>query len=393
MLSSTFDDQNIQKKKRCSKSMELENQGVEKKSQEEYEELFKTIIRSRDNLQRAFDAMQSGIMVIDKNYSIRMMNFRSLCLCGESDFRKVIGKSCYQVFQKRSDPCQNCPIQYAFKTQKMPPPIECVMKQKGEDISYQLHIFPLIEAGEMKLAVICQGDFNSERRMREQHINSEKLAAMGILIGKICHEINNFLTSIIATASFVADQFEDNEISDSILREGKRIHKLVQSLTTLSRPPAGKLTHIRLQDLLDTTLSLTRNIVNSMANCRVEKEYQPNSPIILGDAHQIGQVFLNLMINAAQAMQSQQSKGVLTLGTRISPDGEYAIGFLKDNGCGIAEEDKPRIFDPFFTTKVEGTGLGLSVVKDIVEKHHGLIEFHSTINQGTTFEIFLPLAE
>jgi two-component system NtrC family sensor kinase len=388
----TLHNLNIQQNERWSGAMKTENQGFEEKIRE-YEELHETITRSKNNLQRTFDAIQSGITVIDRNYSIKMMNLKSLRLCGESDFRNVIGKSCYQVFQKRSDPCRDCPVQYAFTAEKMPPPIECVMKRNGEDVIHQLLIFPLIEDGEMKSAVLCQGDLSSERKLQEQHLNSERSATMGILIGKVCHEINNFLTSIIAAASLMADQFEDDEFPDSIMREGKRIHKLVQSLTTLSRPLPDELSPLSLQDLLDTTLSLTRNVVGSTTSYRVEKEYQPDSPIILGDAHQIGQVFLNLMINAAQAMQPKESQGVLTIGTRISPDGEYGIGFLKDNGCGIAEEDKSRIFDLFFTTKIEGTGLGLPIVRDIVEKHHGLVEFYSTVNQGTTFEILLPLAK
>ena len=94
-----------------------------------------------------------------------------------------------------------------------------------------------------------------------------------------------------------------------------------------------------------------------------------------------------------EAMQSIPQKGVVTIGTKISSDLEYAIGYVKDNGCGIAEEEKSKIFNPFYTTKKkgEGTGLGLSVIKEIIDKHNGLIKFKSKVDQGTTFEIYLPL--
>jgi signal transduction histidine kinase len=358
-------------------------------------ELSGSILRSKTILQQAVDAIYDGITVIDKDYTIRMMNKKSLQMCGEDDFRKVIGKQCFSIFHKRTAPCRNCPARKTLRTGETPSPVERIITQNGKNSSYRLFLFPLCEGEEVRYVVKYQRDLSRERELQDQLIHSERLATLGMLAGKISHEINNPLTSIIGIAQLMANQEEENEQIGLIVKEGLRIRKLAQDLTSLGRPSQNKPSDVVLHDVLNTVLSLTWQIPGQGKNYRLERKYLPDSPVVFGDPDQIEQVFLNLVMNAAHAMQLNPTHGVLTVGTKMSTDGRFAIGYVKDNGCGINEKDKERLFEPFFTTKKggEGTGIGLSVVKEIVNKHHGMINFESKENEGTTFEIYLPLSK
>jgi len=361
----------------------------------EINELSDSILKSKAILQHAVDAIYDGIVVIDNSYVIKMINMKSLQMCGEEDFRKVIGKQCFSIYYKRTSPCPDCPAQVAFRTHKIPSPVERTIRKNGKENSHHLFVFPLLEEGEVKFVVNYQRDLSRERELQDQLIHSERLATLGMLAGKISHEINNPLSSIIGIAQLMANQDEENEQIDLIIKEGLRIKKLAQNLTALGRPSQNKPSDVLLHDVLNTVLSLAREMPEKGKNYQVEKRYLPVSPVVYGDHDQIEQIFLNLVMNAAHALRLNTVNGVLTIGTRISPDGRFAIGYVKDNGCGIDETDKPRIFDPFFTTRKggEGTGIGLSVVKEIVNKQHGMIRFESEVNQGTIFEIYLPLSE
>ena len=126
-------------------------------------------------------------------------------------------------------------------------------------------------------------------------------------------------------------------------------------------------------------------------NITIEKDLAEDFPMLVGDIQQLNHLFMNIILNAAQAMEGS---GTLTLKTFLLPDGEKIVIEISDNGPGIPEEHLPHIFDPFFTTKEEGkgTGLGLSLVYNIVENHGGRITTQSTVGKGTTFTIELPLA-
>gem|GEM_PF-3348845 len=361
---------------------------------EEIGNLSKAILRSKAILQKTLDTINDGIVVLDRDYNVVIMNRKSLAVCGESEFGKVIGKPCYAVFHKSSAPCPDCPVRYALGAGESPYSVERKISRDGQDLTYQLFIFPIFEDGQMELLVKYQRDVSRERRLQEQLIQSEKLAMLGVMAGVVSHEINNPLTSIIGMAQVMASQnVGEQESLDLIIKEGLRIKKLVQNLTSLSRPRHHEPSEVFLNEVIETALAVVQNGLGQLTNCKIERKYLSDSPVIFADRDQIEQVFLNLLINAAHALKASPGKRLLAVGTKISPDGKYAIGYVSDNGCGIAEADKPRIFEPFFTTKKEGegTGLGLSVVKEIVDKHHGLIEFESRIGQGSRFEIYLPL--
>jgi signal transduction histidine kinase len=147
---------------------------------------------------------------------------------------------------------------------------------------------------------------------------------------------------------------------------------------------------VNLNRLLDRTLMLNANLLK-IAGVRVRKRLDPGLPDIVGSEDQLQQVFMNLISNAAQAMEAKTG-GVLRIATGVSPGGAAVVVKVTDSGVGIAKEDMSKLFEPFFTTrKLKGVGLGLSVVYGIVQDHGGSIYVRSNVGEGATFRVKLPL--
>jgi two-component system NtrC family sensor kinase len=224
-----------------------------------------------------------------------------------------------------------------------------------------------------------------------QLVQSEKLAAVGLLTAGIVHDVKNPLTVIRGTAELLQ---EDEELTPeltkalSLIREGAiKANKIISDLLTFARQAPPELKPQDLRETVQAALRLTTYMVRQ-AQVRTTSEL-PDEPVMtIYDATQIEQVFINLINNAVQAMPD---RGALHI--RLTQVDGYAVTSFADTGTGIAPEHLHRIFDPFFTTKPEGqgTGLGLSVGYGIVASHGGRIEVSSAVGQGSTFTIYLPL--
>jgi signal transduction histidine kinase len=177
---------------------------------------------------------------------------------------------------------------------------------------------------------------------------------------------------------------------EKIERQTFRAAKIVNGLLTLSRPgtPGGERTHVDLNTIVTDVFSLLEHQF-AVGKIRVRRELSPVPVMVLGIEHQLQQVFLNLFLNARDAMPSG---GWLSVMTRL--EGDQAIAEIADTGSGIPPEHLARIYDPFFTTKAigRGTGLGLSISYGIVREHDGAVRCDSTVGQGTRFTLSLPMA-
>ncbi|NOR12817.1 MAG: HAMP domain-containing protein [Candidatus Aminicenantes bacterium] len=234
-----------------------------------------------------------------------------------------------------------------------------------------------------------------ELREAQAHlIQTEKLASLGKLAAGVAHEINNPLGGILIYSHLLLEDFDKespyyNNL-EKIVKETTRCKEIVKGLLEFARPKEPETTSSRVNELLDNALSLLES-QSLFQNIRVGKQYSEDLPLITADNAQLQQVFMNIILNAADAMKGE---GILTLRTSLDADGEYLIIDFTDTGPGIGEEDKKKIFDPFFTTKEagQGTGLGLSISYSIVRKHQGTIEVQSELGKGATFTIKLPVS-
>ena len=228
---------------------------------------------------------------------------------------------------------------------------------------------------------------------QEQLVQSAKLATIGKVTAGIAHEINNPLNNIYLTAEVLLEDLpniecaERLEMVNDILNQADRAREVVHHLLAFSRSrQVAILENIDLAPLIKQTLNFLKNQIR-IGQVTVHTDFPEKAITVGGNANQLQQVFVNIILNAIQAMGPG---GILSIMV-AAVDEKTAQVKISDNGPGIPEEVKKRIFDPFFTTKSEGTGLGLSVSNSIIEDHNGKIVLESEQGKGTTFYITLPI--
>ena len=254
---------------------------------------------------------------------------------------------------------------------------------------------PLFDAeNKVSGAIVSVRDITVEKKLEQQIIQSERLAAMGQMIGGFAHELNNPLTSILG----MSELLQEGEAPESVRKQmvilqqqARRAAEIVQNLMYFSRPPAPGKTPIDLSELVQRTLHLHAYSLRK-SNITVDFLKETSLPPVSGDAHQLMQVFLNLILNSEQAMREVRDRGTLRI--RIEKNEKSIAVVFQDDGPGISPEILPNIFDPFYTTKRpgRGTGLGLSICKAILREHNGNVEAASGPGGGAVFTVTLPIA-
>jgi PAS domain S-box-containing protein len=247
-------------------------------------------------------------------------------------------------------------------------------------------------------------DVTERKAMQAQLVVSDRLAAVGTLAAGVAHEINNPLAFVLSNLSFLAGELQgvSRELPpgrtaemEEVLREASdgahRVRQIVRDLRTFSRGDDEVATAVNVQAVLESAITMARGELRMRA--QIVREYR-EVPLVEGNEGRFGQVFLNLLINAAQAIPpGKPDQHEVRLVLRHS--GDRVIVEVKDTGVGMAPEVRARIFDPFFTTKPvgEGTGLGLSICHGIVTGFGGEITVESEEGRGSTFRVVLPVAQ
>lgn len=237
-------------------------------------------------------------------------------------------------------------------------------------------------------------DITRQKEMESRLIQSEKMASLGVLSAGIAHEIKNPLAIILKgiellEVSPLKDSVQD--VLDMMKDAVYRANRITKDLLIFSREKSPELEEIELSKVTDETLSIVHHIFK-FRQITIVKNFSPDLPRIKVDSNQMKQVFINLFTNASDAMPNG---GVITITAARSLDihaGKTVRLVITDTGRGISKEDAPKVFDPFYTTRKTsgGTGLGLSVVKGIIEKHKGTIRMESEPGKGTSIIIELP---
>lgn len=265
------------------------------------------------------------------------------------------------------------------------------LKEIQEDFSYRI---PPIggDIGEVAVAINEMAFALDQRKKLEAQIQrADRLATLGEIAAGVAHEIRNPLTSIKGFVQFIEDDLPENdeklEYTQIVTKEVDRLNKIIEKLLFYARSSAFLKIRVDINNVLDSTLLLV-NFQVVKPKVQVSTIYNHHLPLIPVDEEQIKQLFLNLIINSAQAIDTA---GDITIKTDFSKDKEYVKIEISDTGKGIEEENIKNVFDPFFTTRAKGTGLGLGVAQKISELHDGYIEVSSQVGQGSMFTVYLPI--
>lgn len=274
--------------------------------------------------------------------------------------------------------------------------VEMNVISKGKKEIFLSWIFSPMKDDEGKIiGIVGIGrDLTERRALEAQLIQSGKLASLGVLAGGIAHEVRNPLGVCSAAAQILLESQDDRvlqrECAEKIYSGVKRASHIIENLLRFARPSEGRLAKVSINDLIDETISLIGEQIR-LQKIKIEKEFSYNLPHIEGNSNLLKQVFLNMILNAANAMSDG---GTIAIKTELVGSKELNITF-SDTGCGILRENLDKIFDPFFTTMPvgKGTGLGLSISYSIIRQHNGSINVESTVGKGTRFMIRLSLKE
>lgn len=287
-----------------------------------------------------------------------------------------------------------------FYTRKLLKPMDNIMTMSKKIIAGDLTARCNIHSsGEM--GILCktfnrmaeaieQREKELKRITQQQIFQSEKLASIGRLSAGIAHEINNPLTGVLTFAHLLKQKKNNTEEDindlDVIIKETTRVREIVKGLLDFARQTPFKKEFLNINDILHQILKLIKN-QKEFRSIVIEENYSKNIPDFYGDKNLLQQVFLNIILNAGEAITNI---GTIKIVTSIEQN--HIVISINDTGCGIKKENLNKIFDPFYTTKPagKGTGLGLSISYGIIQQHGGYIECESEEGKGTTFNIFLP---
>jgi signal transduction histidine kinase len=268
------------------------------------------------------------------------------------------------------------------------------VNKEGAKFDLELVSFPTTYQGQPAIQTHIR-DITHKKHLEEQLARTEKLAAVGQLAAGVAHEINNPLGGILVYSYLLLEDLSPSQPErlqvEKIIREATRCKEIVQGLLEFSRHMPSKLIPLQINAILDEALSLVSDHL-LFQNIDLVRNFQSELPPILGDKSKLEQVFINLLMNCAEAMQGE---GRLLVATVLQAGDQLLQIRFRDSGPGIPENYLSRLFDPFFTTKEvgKGVGLGLSISYGIIQKHRGRISVEQTGPHGTTFLIELPVVQ
>jgi two-component system, NtrC family, sensor histidine kinase AtoS len=249
----------------------------------------------------------------------------------------------------------------------------------------------LLEIGDHKYVLAFDRDITERKRSEEALQRTEQIKVCGEMAVGMAHEIKNPLAGIKVSIEVLLEELtladSDRDVLVKVISEIKRLELLIKALLNFAKPPKPQFSLVDVQSILDTVTSFSLK-TPSFSPIMVLKDYDEHLPRIMADPMQLQQVFMNLILNAVEAMPGG---GTLTLKTSLEKSSRALQIMISDTGKGIEDEEKGKIFQPFFTTKSKGTGLGLAITKRLIEQHGGSIIAGINHPTGTTFRISFPI--
>lgn len=345
-------------------------------------------------LQALFDGITDGLYIIDCNWRLVAVN-QGRASQVPAEPAELVGQICYQALHGRKSTCANCTVEQTLLRGEGTHWVERKRSQSGLFTEWELSSYPIFDReGGVSRSIVFRREVTEQRRLEASLAQAEKLAAVGQLAAGVAHEINNPLTAIIANAQFLKEDLSPTDDSyqsaELVARAGERAARVVRRLLDFARQEEGE------RQLVDINASLRESLVLlshqlSSAQIQVLTHLEPQLPPVYANADHIQSIWLNLLVNAKDALSNQAGPRQIEAISR--QQGDQVEVRIIDNGPGIPEEQLPYLFHPFYTTKSpgQGTGLGLFTSYRTAEQHGGRIEVVSEPGQGTMVMVQLPI--
>lgn len=351
-------------------------------------QLFDSVERAKSELEISFDAIQHSIFLVDRRMRIYRVNRTSEMVYGKGD--SLVGKKYTQVLYGRDQPHLECPI-WACLWGGQPVQREGPHPRWGG--YYHYYAFPVFNpTGSLERVVYYEKDGTEARKLEQRLQQTERLKALGTLAAGIAHEIRNPLATVNFNTQMLQRELKldpaQQQMFEDMVREIRKMDRIVQQVLHFARPREPQFQPNQLNEVVRYCMDMAK-VYLFKANVEVCLDLAHELPLVVMDFTQICQVVMNVVINAIEAMPQG---GKLSITSGLHDDPRSLILNITDTGTGMLEEDRNRIFDPFFTRKPEGTGMGLSISRQILEKHGAFIDLETEPGAGTTFRITFPLS-
>ncbi|HPU00863.1 MAG TPA: ATP-binding protein [Bacillota bacterium] len=351
--------------------------------------LYNEVLQHKRDWEITFSAVTDLLVFINCDYRIQRVNqaVMDFFTMPEED---ILGQKCYRLFYGRETKCNPCLADQVFRTQKT------AYLQSRTRFNRVLDIFayPAYTEDNKPYGVTYYA------KDVTRFVDSIKFVSMGEMSAGVAHELNSPLTAIVGNSQLLLRETDPSSPHYQLIKDikncGMRCQRIIQNLLTFSRQEEYTFEEVDLNKVVESALGLLAYQIEK-SNIELVLKLAPKLPPLLGNAQGLEQIIINLLLNAKDAIESKaqlggmEEKGRIVIETRAS-DKVVAV-HVRDNGCGIDDEDLPHVFNPFFTTKRvgRGTGLGLSVSLGIAQSHGGVIDVESVAGKGSTFSLILPL--
>ncbi|MCS7063592.1 MAG: ATP-binding protein [Methylacidiphilales bacterium] len=359
---------------------------IDRLSPQEVRDYIKRLTSEKGFLETIFNTLLEGVLVLDAQGHILYANRRSLEIFGLRD---------------QPDKLQGQPIQRYLRELNWPELLGQGNALTREiEIHYPDHrylkfyLVPVEQDAPQKSYAAIFYDITSQQQATRENIESEKINALTLLAAGVAHELGNPLNSLQIHIQLIERELKKISIPaktaqsiETVKNELQRLNGIIDRFLRAIRPSSANLQLTPLHPVLREALEFMKHEIENR-DVILEEEYASNIPPLLLDAEQLKQALYNLVKNSLQAMPAG---GILRICTRLTE--RHVEILIQDNGAGIAPENLPRLFEPYFTTKESGSGLGLLIVKRIVNEHHGELQIESRLGSGTTVKILLPLPD
>ena len=353
------------------------------------------LLNMRSMLKALLDNLPGCLYIIDREYRLIALNASTAQRIGQ-DPVSLTGKTCYQALYQRTEACPDCLVAESLRKGKETVRNAIRLQRSPSDAlaTWEVRSYPILDCDDQIVqAILFEQDISDRRELEAAVAQSGKLVALGQLAAGVAHEINNPLTAIIANAQILQRDLPPGddrlESVDLIALAGSRAAHVVRNLLDFARKEQAQRIRTDINENLRSALTLVQHEIISRS---VTLHFVPEEPLplVMASPDSLLGVWINLLLNAVDSVDRNQ--GTIVVRTwRLKEEVRVSI---VDNGRGIPVERLEQIFEPFYTTKGpgRGTGLGLSVCRQVIEQHHGRISVNSQVGRGSEFIVALPIA-